>query len=264
MQNVKVGGWLPEQPKSNDLLFSDAKFGFVKRASNTQSEYCLPEHTPVSDQLTLSTCVANASCDAAEILLGIEGKQVQQLSRLFLYWNARLYTNDTDKDEGTFVRNAFDAIKTFGVCLESTWKYDVNKVFAQPPIKAYKEAFVNKIEAFYKIASTGYDRVDDIELAIRSNHPVVFGTAVTKEFTQYFGGNKVWQNANGDIAGNHAMIVVGVREVNGRKQFKIRNSWSQSWGDLDDAGHTWFDEQYMAASYTSDLWVPTRVPSLVI
>jgi hypothetical protein len=260
---VKVGGWIPDKIDVRDLSFSGTKSNLVKLASNS-SDHIITEYTPISNQEQLNSCVGNAVADSIEILIGASGKQVQQLSRLFVYWNSRLYTKDTDKDDGTYIRNAFDSIKVFGVCLESTWVYNSSKVFAQPPIKAYKEAYVNKIDSYYKITSSGSMRCDDIELAIRSNHPVVFGTAVTKEFTQYFGGgNKIWKNANGDIAGNHAMVITGVRHVNGSRQFLIRNSWSSYWGDTDNPGHTWFEESYLAAPYTMDIWVPTFVPDLL-
>lgn len=235
---------VPSFPK-NDL---------TKLASNTNEHY-IEEYTPISNQQNLGSCVANATCDALEILLGNERKEVIQLSRLFVYWNARMYTKETNKDQGCFIRNAFDSIKRLGVCKEETWKYDEDNVFAQPPISAYKEGNDNTIEEFYRINSTDQTRINEIKLAILADHPVVFGTAVSEDFIYNTNPNKVWSKPD-KIYGYHAMIIVGFKDDN----FYIRNSWSQNWGDN---GHCWMDKNYLTWSNTTDLYVPTLVPNLV-
>lgn len=224
-------------------------------------EHIIVEHTPISDQGSLSSCVANAVCDALEVLLGLEDpKNVVQLSRLHCYWNARSYTQDTDKDDGTYIRNAIDSLRTLGVCPEDVWPYAMSNVFAQPPIRAYQKSIDNKIESYYRIDGAGSSRCDTVEHAVRSNHPVVFAAPVTDDFTKYFRGDgRVWPETKTWV-GYHAMIVVGVRYVNGERQFKIRNSWGPSWGD---SGRTWFSEGYMGSTLCNDFWVLTRVPALV-
>jgi hypothetical protein len=224
-------------------------------------EHSLPEYTPISDQGALSTCVANAVCDALEILLGLENpNNVVQLSRLMTYWNARSYTQETNKDDGTFIRNAVDSLRTLGVCPESVWPYAPQMVFAQPPLRAYQESLDNKIEAYYTIPGDGKGRCDTIEHAVRANHPVTFAAPVTDEYTKYFRAEgRVWPRTRTWV-GYHAQIVVGVRWVNGERQFKVRNSWGPYWGD---SGHTFFSEDYMGSPEVNDIWVLTRVPSLV-
>lgn len=242
-----------------DYKFEDFKTQLVKTAS-TSDTHIIPEFTPISNQKHLGSCVANSVCDSMEIILGLTGK-VQQLSRLFVYWNARMYTKSTDKDEGCFIRNAFDSVKRLGICLESTWEYDTNKVFAQPPLEAYREASDNKVDGFYRITTENSFRIDDIEFAIRSNCPVVFGTGVSSEFTKYFGGDgRVW-NTPAVTVGNHAMIVVGVRNDGPRKEFLIRNSWGEGWGDK---GRTWFDSSYLSSDSTLDLWVSMVIPAITL
>lgn len=247
-----------DQPSIKDKDFKLIKASLVKLAS-TSSEHIIPEWTPISSQGGLSSCVSNATCDALEILLGLEGKVVQ-LSRLFVYWNARVYTKDTNQDTGSFIRNAFDSLKTLGVCSESKWLYDESKVFAQPPYRAYKEANSNKITSYFRISSDGSERVADIERAVRANHPVVFGTPVSSEFTASYGVDKVWSRPEKSI-GRHAMIITGVRNGASGKEFLIRNSWGLQWGDN---GHCWFDESYITYDQTSDIWVPTRMPDLKV
>jgi C1A family cysteine protease len=251
-----------QSPTGNYQNFSKVKKNLTKLAGSSANEYILPEYTPVSNQGRLSTCVANSTCDALEILLGIQDKSsVIQLSRLFVYWNSRLAHKATNQDSGTYISTAFESLIDLGVCSENTWKYDENKVFAQPPLQAYKEGDDNKLNSFYQLTSTGNQRLDDIELAIKSNHPVCFATDVSSTFASYFNSasEKVWTLSEAGNSG-HAMIITGVRQNNGKKEFYIRNSWGNGWCQ---DGHAWMSSDYIISSKTRDLWVPTLIPNLV-
>lgn len=258
--SVKIGGFVPTPLNYQYSPFSEVRTGLDKLSVSASNEYRIPEYTPVMDQLQLSSCVANATCGALEVIRGLEDpNNITLLSRLFIYYNARMYDHDTDKDEGTHIANAFDSLKRFGVCPESEWPYNPNFVFAQPSVKAYKTSNDNEISDFYRIDSYDEQRLLDIESAIRANHPVVFGTTVGQELETYTGGNKVFGPPQ-DIKGGHAMCIVGVRR-NPNLEFYIKNSWSDSWGD---AGHAWFNAAYIMLPQTSDIWVPTRMGGLTV
>ena len=123
-------GYKQDPIDNNDYYFTQINSNLIKYSSISPSEHIIKEYTPISDQLTLNSCVGNATADALEILLGIQGAtSVKQLSRLFLYYNARVYDKNTDKDEGTYIRNCFRSLTDLGICSEATWNYDVKKVF---------------------------------------------------------------------------------------------------------------------------------------
>lgn len=257
--NQKLNGY---KPSSDDLIcntYALCKPGLIKLASNLDSEYRIPEFTPISDQSVLNSCSGNATVDAFEILMGLEGNVVQ-LSRLFTYWNARVYDNSSHEDEGSYIHLNFKSLQTLGVCLESDWTYNTNKVFAQPTLHCYKTANDNKIDSFYRIVSKGYERLNDIESAVRANHPVVFGTAIDKSFQNTYNKEVTFDIPSTSI-GNHAMIVVGVRRnEDGRKSFLIRNSWGEGWGH---GGRCWMTEEYLMWNKTMDIWVATKMPQLI-
>ncbi len=190
-----------------------------------------------------------------------DSNNVKQLSRLFIYWNARLYSRDTDKDTGSYIMYAMDSLVQYGVCEENVWKYDVDKVFAQPNILAYKEGDDNtlKIDNFYKIRTLDQYRVQDIEVAVRANHPVIFGTAINQDFAAFTGGDDAFVEPT-NYVGRHAMVIVGVRNKDGKKEFCVRNSWGPYWGNN---GHAWLSTEYVCSHYTEDLYVPTRMPNLL-
>src|SRR5207253_2636557 len=138
------------------------------------------ERTPLGNQLDTGTCVANAAVDAFEIIYGLDfpdAAVVPQLSRLFAYWIARVFTNDTDKDDGTTIRIMLRQLAAVGICLESTWPFrphelvtvkgmPVERIYASPTLTAFEEADSNKISSYYRIDATGQKRLDDIETAV--------------------------------------------------------------------------------------------------
>lgn len=261
MEQVKLGGYIPDPKSDRDLKFVSLSSSLTKQ-SQPGTRNIIKELTPVSNQGRLSSCVANATVDALEILMGIQDPStVQQLSRLFVYFNARNYDYMARTDAGTYIRNAFRSIKEFGVCREETWSYDQNNVYLQPPINSYKEASDNRITGFYRIDSLYDQQMDDIINALDANHPVVFGTAVSFDFTQTFWGP---QDVTFDVpkasVGDHAMIIVGY-ETTPELRFYVRNSWGSGWGD--GTGHCWMTANYIKSEMTSDLWVPTMIPRMV-
>jgi hypothetical protein len=245
-----------------DRTFTLLKRAFAPLAGRFESsrEHILPTHTPVSDQGERGTCAANAWMDALEILMGLENPRgVVQLSRLFVYWTARTLTGLQDEDRGVYLRAVAHQLRAIGVVEERYMPYrdSLDAVLTAPSLDLYTMASNNRIDSFYRITSEGSTKLDEIELALRANHPVISAAPVGKEFVDYRGGGHVFgPPARSD--GMHAMILVGVRHVSGRRQFLRRNSWGKAWGD---AGHAWCDQDYVLLD--EDLWVGTRLPKLV-
>ncbi len=230
------------------------------KTSNT-SDYIsiIPEHTPISSQGSSSTCVANAGMDMFEILLGLEAPdKVVQLSRLFSYWCSRYLHNATHKDAGTQIRAMMYQAKKIGVVEEKYFPFsdNLNDILRSPETDLYMMASNNRLTGYYKINSKGDKMIDQMETAIRANHPIVFGMMVNKDFQRYKGGNHVWKTMD-DTHGGHAMLITGVRNKGGR-EFWIRNSWGESWGDK---GHCWMHEDLIKLAH--DPWVGTRLKGII-
>jgi hypothetical protein len=232
----------------------------VAGAFQPTNQHVLPEHTPVSDQGERGTCAANAWMDALEILMGVESPgRVVQLSRLFAYWTARALTGLQAEDGGVYLRAVAHQLRAVGVVEERYMPYrdSLDAVLAPPSLSLYTMASNNRIGSFYRIVSAGPAKLDEIELAVRANHPVISSAPVGPEFVAYRGGGQVF-GPPAQSEGLHAMIIVGVRRVGQRRQFLRRNSWGKAWGD---DGHAWCDQDYVLLD--DDVWVGTRLPGLI-
>lgn len=258
---IKIGGYLPSGRICAKSF--NATGSLIKLAqASAGTEYIIPQLIAPYDQGQISDCVTNAAVGGLQILKSLENPSNNyMLSRLFLYFDARVVINATNQDGGCFIHDALNSMKTLGICRESLWGYDATKVFVHPPIEAYAEASSNKIQDFFQITSDGQQRIADIEMAIRSNHPVVFGTSVGQNLENYNGDASTVFDAPAVSIGGHALLAVGVR-INsaGKREFYIKNSWG-SWGM---SGYCWFSEDYIAASVTQDIFVMTRALDLFI
>lgn len=226
----------------------------------------MSEHTTETNQYWAGSCVGNSTADAVELLNSVEGLPKVQLSRLFLYTLCRNMMDtdndgrgDIDKDEGTYIRLAFDILSRFGICREDIpvskggWPYDLQKLHTLPSLKAMRAATGHRIHSYYRIDETGQDRVEAILAALRAQHPVVFGTLVTKGFTQRRDAGPIGPPKDGEaIAGGHAMMLCGYDRTKG---FLMHNSWGKAWGE---DGFAYLTEDYLAWGKTWDIWVPTK------
>lgn len=227
------------------------------------TEHIIPEFTPVSNQGRAGTCVANGWCDAVEMLIGLEfgEDEVEQLSRRFAYWISRYLHSATDEDEGTFLRAMGHQFRKVGVVLEKVMPYsdrreDIVGKKASPKLEHYTMASNNRITGFYRLHSDGDQMLKEMEIAVRTNHPVVFAVPVSREFQRARGIHTF--GPPDDSIGHHCMIITGVRYIGDKRSWLIRNSWSKYWGDN---GHCWMTDDYVVMS--KDTWVGTLKERLI-
>lgn len=209
--------------------------------------------SPIEDQAAAGSCVGNGVVGALEFLQIRNGMPYTDLSRLFVYYNARLQTQDTDKDEGTYIRLGFSTLTSLGTCSEKTWPYDLNNLFIRPSWAAYREAYPHKITSYYRIGATsGQELIDSIKRSLLAQHPVVFGMIVDHDFINIGrDGLVAMPSANRIKPGGHCMVIVGYDDNNQR--WIVRNSWGDWWGDR---GYCYVPYAYLDAADANDFWVP--------
>lgn len=183
---------------------------------------------PVENQLNTQSCVANAVVAALELQQIKAGMAHTDLSRLFVYYNARKLFDMQTKDGGTFVKLAMAAMLAYGCCEERLWPFDTTRINTQPPIQCYQSA--QTFQAFQ------FARTPNGEAALSvlaQDFPVVF--TMTAPLAYYQAAAKTGIMPRPDEIrtppqpAGHSMLLVGYDLAD--RTYLVRNSWGPQFAD---------------------------------
>ena len=186
--------------------------------------------TRIEDQGETSSCVANAVAGAFEYWVKRATKQDYDVSRLFIYFNARWRNGDQSKDEGSVIQLAMEGLKEFGACSEDHWPFSKPLLLKKPNGDAYKAADKVKIKEMNRVPL----ELTAWKQALASGYPIVFGCLLFDSFDDCNkrGGVVPMPNPE-DLSrsshSGHSMCVVGYSDK--EQVFIVRNSWGAEWGD---------------------------------
>jgi C1A family cysteine protease len=201
----------------------------------------------VESQGHLSSCTGNAVVGAYELLLNktMPDKFID-LSRLFVYYNARLLEDNTNNDDGAYVRDAIKGLTKYGICSEKIWPYHIKDYATKPTDESYLDAKHRNIENYYRVLT-----MDSLLDALNNDKPVVFGMLVYKSFDDLYNYYDTVPMPKGEEepVGAHAMCFVGY-DLN-KKLFIARNSFGMNWGVN---GYCYIPFDYVGKEVL-DLWV---------
>lgn len=184
---------------------------------------------PVRDQGQIGSCTSNGGCEAAGYAYSKLTKSPDPMfSRLDLYASTReTEGSPLNEDSGCQVRDVFKTMKASGVCLETTWPYDVSKFSVAPPRKAVIEALQHKAISYVSCPT-----LDAIKTSLaRDKYPLIGG------FTCYSSMFAPSVDTTGDVPipqkhekveGGHCVLWIGYDDV--KKHVIFQNSWSDTWG----------------------------------
>ena len=186
--------------------------------------------SPVEDQKKTGSCVANAVVGALELLQNKAGNPHRDLSRAFLYFNARKLGKPVIKDDGTAVPHAMAALIAHGICEERLWPLSEITVNDPPTQACYENAMhYGGIE----FAQVKHDA--PVTHILSMGLPVVFGTQLPREAYKVAHQTGVVPMPNPQQAGDpafkhsaHAMLIVGYDLA--EKVYIVRNSWGAQYG----------------------------------
>lgn len=257
---MKLLGYRKDMPDPRDRPFDHIRPRLAMRAAvNTRfavdNGYRIPLKRPPRDQVG-NSCVANATARALEIASDIAGESISLRSAQGLYWCARQRVGETALDAGSYIRCAADALTKIGCAPAEDWPDDPDTVITQPGARYFVSSEDGRISAYHRISSFT-TRLDDIELAVRANHAVVFGARVGQDFVDYNGDPDVVFDPPSVSVGGHAMVIVGVSGTGNDRTFTVLNSWGQ-WGQ-GGKGIAVVSADF--ALSMEDIWVFTRAPA---
>ena len=212
-----------------------------------------PLMTPVEDQGQTNSCVANAVAGAYEYWVKKATKSEENISRLFVYYNARWRDGSQDKDEGSVIQFAMEGLSKFGACSEQNWPFDPRLIAKKPNGEAYKLAAPNRVQDMAQVPL----EPEAWKQALAEGKPIVFGCLLFDSFDECSKrGGVVPMPAPDALArgthSGHSMCAVGYNDA--EKVFIVRNSWGPKWGD---GGYCYMPYSYLLNPKlnSGDCWV---------
>lgn len=235
-----------------------------------------PFMTAVENQGQTSSCVANAVAGAYEYLVKRhQGEDAYDVSRMFIYFNARKLDGMEAEDGGSLIGTAIEGLKQFGACSEETWPFVEESVNEEPAPEAYEEASGFLVEDTALVPTD----VNAWRSAIAEGHPIIFGISLFKSFDQQRKKGLVPvpspSESSRESHGGHAMLAVGYSDKD--KVFIVRNSWGTEWGDNGycyipysylcnpkfNGGDSWIIKQLEGATPNQETWADDEDESVL-
>jgi len=169
------------------------------------------------------------------------------VSRLFIYYNARADNNQSGylTDSGCSMTNGIETLEKYGVCLESMWPYDIERVNDRPSRQTYQAADDFKITEALQVEID----LHQMKSCLAQGFPFAFGLRLFTSFDkaresgvvpmpdlsdgirQSHGRSlflhKILSNIVHFLCYSHALLAVGYSDQSGA--FIVRNSWGENW-----------------------------------
>ena len=248
-----VHGYQYEEPEAGTKQYSETRY----KESDLPRKVDLRQHlTVVEDQGRTSSCTANAVAGAYEYLAKKHTGKDYDVSRMFIYYNARAIGVDGDeskiKDGGSGIGKSIQSLQKYGACSEKIYPFDKEVVNKTPYEEAYTEAAQFLIEDAALVPTELYAW----KHSLAEGHPIIFGLNLYDSFDKQRKKGLVPLPSESESSrekhGCHAMLAVGYSDVD--KVFIVRNSWGTKWGD---AGYCYIPYDYLMSKKFNigDSWI---------
>jgi C1A family cysteine protease len=249
--------WRPDKPDARDHIFEQLN---TIPPTLPASIDLRPHCPPIVDQGQIGSCTGNAIAGIVEYYDNTHNKAGIIVSRLFIYYQERVYEGTTYYDAGAYIRDGIKACNQYGAPLETIWPYLSNKVTTRPSTAAYTDAAKRKVGSYQRITT----QAAGIKASLNAGFPVVIGFTVYASFEsgtwwQPSGtGQMPYPNVNTEsVLGGHAVAIVGYNDAmtgpGGQTgYFIVRNSWGTGWGQ---SGYFYMPYSVINnANMSSDFW----------
>jgi hypothetical protein len=255
-RKYRIGGYRAGQRPDNTQYHHAGRFGDEQLPPKVDLRKYM---TDVEEQVG-NSCVANAFVGAYEYLAKRSLGSAGDISRLFVYYNARAQAGCQSEDGGTEMSCAIDSLIEYGACSEEFWPNDEALLCEEPHADAYEHA------ANFKIVESEFVETD-LNLwrhTLAEGHPIAFALNTFESFddaTRNRGRVSLPKKSDNvrETHGWHAMLCVGYSDKD--RMFIVRNSWGLAWGEQ---GYCYIPYDYvMHQDYNAhDSWIIKSVSDL--
>jgi len=223
---ITLAGYRPAIFKNEAKQYEASQFDEDELPSKVDLR---PYMTIIENQAQTNSCVANAVAGAYEYLAQRHLDEAYDVSRMFIYYNARRLMDDEIEDEGAIIENAIEGLQEYGACAEETWEFDEEIVNDEPSEEAYEEASEFLVEDVEQVPLDLFAW----KHTLAEGNPIIFGISLYQSFDKHKKRGVVPmptpKEASREAHGGHAMLCVGYSDRD--ELFIVRNSWGEDWGD---------------------------------
>jgi C1A family cysteine protease len=171
-------------------------------------------------------------------------------SRLFLYYIERSIERQPRCNVPVCLRDGYKALKRFGVCKESQWRYAIGKFSIRPSKKCFEAAAAVQVTQYARVKRD----LRQLKACLASGNAITIGMSIYESFESLQvkrTGVVPMPKPNERLLGGHAVLVVGYRDES--QSFIVRNSWGARWGR---SGYFFLPYEYLISRncYAWDFW----------
>jgi C1A family cysteine protease len=241
-------GWTKQLPDPRDLVMSWTKEQLNVQKISVSLDLRNSYMPGIYDQGTLGSCTGNAVCAAYTYVANSLKVKNPILSRMFIYYNARVLGKTVNYDSGAYIRDCMKSVNKQGISPEIDYPYKITSFKQKPSNKAYTNAKLNLSVKYLSVVISS----DSFKTALSNGFPVIFGFAVPN----YFISNSVSKTGimpeykGESILGGHAVLACGYDD--NTRMFLIRNSWGTKWGQ---AGYFYMPFSFVNSGLLADAWI---------
>ena len=175
--------------------------------------------TPIKNQGQCGSCWSFATTGSIEGAYFIKNGKLLNLSEQQLVDCSGPFGNYGCN--GGLYDYAYNYVKQYGLCLESQYPYKAKT----NRCRRIKCNIATKISSFVDVAQNDENAL----LVAVSMTPVAIAIEADESVFQFY-SNGVMDSLSCGKNLDHAVLVVGYGELNGKKYWKVKNSWGTSWG----------------------------------
>jgi C1A family cysteine protease len=214
----------------------------------------------VFDQGAFSSCTANATCFAAQVLHYAAWRAAGFVPSRFYQYNMTrmLGLQSLSADEGAYIFDACSAMERARCASETAFPYTLASSTAPPQLPALTSAAQAPWAGGFDFVLLCSNSPTEAELlllkaALAANQPIVFGFEVFSQSMDAADASPYMLRlpSSGDTnLGGHCVCLVGYDDARatgesargGRGAFRLRNSWGSTWAD---GGDCWVSAAFL-------------------
>lgn len=207
------------------------------------NDISLKEHCGiVLFQAGTESCLSQSLLDAAVTTASARyGKKRELPSRRLHYFILRRMFQRPVQDGGGYMSHGLLTLDDYGFTAERFFPWKPLRINEKPSSDLIIGSWSRRKRRTYAIHSQ-----DELDACLHSRRACVICVKVDDAFTKDDGPDVIEGPPRGHILGGHAMEVVAVMWVAGRRRYLVKNSWGTSWRD---GGYAWLDEWWVQNAY---------------